>query len=361
MRPLACSIAIAVALALVGCRAHVAATGQSDAADHFLAGQLYIDSGNLELALEELSRAVEINPKMALAYGKIGAIYKTRGQLNEACQSYENAVRLDPKSLRDWVELGAVYQSLNRLADAIRVYVAAIALDPKDYQAHFELGTLYYRLNRLAEAEAAFQKCIELDGARPDAHAHLGVVYDAQGRFYDACRAYRESLERNVDQPKVLLNLATTYLKQGRFRSAVDVLKLARKGNETDPQVHQNLGACYYQLALDVARKPDKAPAPGEQPKPVLEQVVRLLELSRESYQAALALNRDDAKTLAGLGAAQMILSRNTPDTARRDLLRSEAIDYWHRSLELDPNQPDVAALLKEYAPAKSAGDMPPR
>ncbi|MDD4890767.1 MAG: tetratricopeptide repeat protein [Phycisphaerae bacterium] len=348
--PLACTV---LAVSLAGCRTRVGVGQQSDAADHFLAGQLYVDGGNLELALEELSRAVEINPNMALAYSKMAGIYKTRGQMNEACQSYEKAVQLDPKSLRDLVELGGVYQALNRLADAVRVYVRAIALQPTDYQAHFELGTLYFRLNRLAEAEQAFQKCIELDGSRPDAMAHLGVVYDAQGRYYDACRAYRESLERNLDQPKVLLNLATTYLKQGRFRAAVDVLKLAQKGNENDPQVHQNLGACYYQLALETARKPD-----DKEKQPVIESVLKLLELSRQSYLKAMSLDRNDAKTLAGLGAAQMVLARNTTNAVRRETLRAEAVEFWHHSLELQPNQPDVAALLKEYAPAKSAVDV---
>jgi hypothetical protein len=44
-------------------------------------------------------------------------------------------------------------------------------------------------------------------------------------------------------------------------------------------------------------------------------------------------------------------------DPARTDR-RDRALEAWERSLELDPNQPDLVRLVSKYAPDRAAPEM---
>ncbi len=348
-RALSISLLSAAICCLVGCGSDdLSGDREAVAADHYLAGQLYVDQGELSLALEELSKAVEFNPKLGLAHSRMGSIYKTLGQLQNAARSFEKAVELDPHSFRDQVELAGVYSALGELADAIRVYLAAITLRPDDYQAHFELGALHYRRDNLVEAEKCFFRCIELDATRPDAHTHLGVVYDRQGRYHEASRAFNQSLECKLDQPDVMVLLAGSYLRQGRFIGAKDALEYARDHlNDRDPTVHEGLAFCYFRLAGLAEDEPAGR-----------ERAARLWLLARDSYLRAVELNGNNPDSLAGLGTVLMKLALMSPDPVQKESLRIEAVEYWHRSLELNPKQPKIIEFLRDYGPQRQAGEM---
>ena len=57
----------------------------------------------------------------------------------------------------------------------------------------------------------------------------------------------------------------------------------------------------------------------------------------------------------AGLGAVKMAM--HLTDTARPEL-KLQAIEHWHKSLELAPEQPKIRALVEKYGPPIPPGDL---
>ena len=49
-----------------------------------------------EEAIEAFSRAIELEPGLAINYANIGSNMRELGQFKEACQMYEHALELDP-------------------------------------------------------------------------------------------------------------------------------------------------------------------------------------------------------------------------------------------------------------------------
>ena len=72
------------------------------------------------------------------------------------------------------------------------------------------------------------------------------------------------------------------------------------------------------------------------------------LDEAVDTYERAITLNPRDGVAHAGLGVVRMTQYLADPSQAA---LRTEAIEHWHRSLELEPNQPKLRKLLAKYHP----------
>jgi Tfp pilus assembly protein PilF len=69
---------------------------------------------------------------------------------------------------------------------------------------------------------------------------------------------------------------------------------------------------------------------------------------AEQSYLAALTFDRRLPRAHAGLGSIYML--RFLDDAERTDQ-RDLALEHWHRSLELDSNQPRVRDFIARYSP----------
>lgn len=310
---------IGAALAACGCNA--ARTGEVQA--HLSAGDRAFAQRQLDAALAEYLHAVELAPDSADAHAKLGQVYKERGELAHASESLETALRLNPFSFVAAFELGEVYRLLERLKQAVRAYLKAVELNPGDYQAQFRLGSCYHRLGELDEAAASYRAALELNDRSAFAWTNLGAVYDSQGKYYEAIQAYKKSLECDAKpQPIVLVNLATVYLNQERWSTARKTLVEAIK---RDP----NLSVAYERLGYCLWREQN-------------------LDEAAQAYLRATALDAANSAAFAGYGVVRITQYLDDPN---RMTYLNEAVEAWHTSLEINPNQPKLRVLLEKYRP----------
>ena len=118
----------------------------------------------LDEAIAEYRKAIELDPKYAVAHNNLGNALRAKNQLDEAIAEYRKAIELDPKLALAHNNLGIALQAKNQLDEAIAEYRKAIELDPK--LRTWPTTTSAYALqakNQLDEAIAEFHKAIELD------------------------------------------------------------------------------------------------------------------------------------------------------------------------------------------------------
>ncbi len=75
---------------------------------------------------------------------------------------------------------------------------------------------------------------------------------------------------------------------------------------------------------------------------------MRDFEGAELSYKKALAYDWRLPRSLAALGSVNML--RFLKDGSQVDR-RDRALEYWHRSLELDSDQPRIRRLIAQYKP----------
>ncbi|MGD2108209.1 MAG: tetratricopeptide repeat protein [Phycisphaerae bacterium] len=288
---------------------------------HIYRGENFIAAEQFETALRQFEKAAELAPQLPKTHSRMGFIYRKLGEYERAVDCFVEAIRRDPFSFDDALNLAQLYDLMERITDAIQAYLHAVHLQPENFDAQINLGVCYQKTGEFTRAAERFNKAIEIDPDRPHAYVNLGVALEAQEKHYAAIRAYKDALERDANQPLVLINLAYTYMKQDRLKMARGSLEQALKLDPEFAAAHEALGYCLFRT--------------------------RDFDLAELSYQDALARDWHLPRAHAGLGSIAML--RFLRDSTRTDL-RARALEHWHRSLELDPDQPRIRDLIDKYA-----------
>jgi tetratricopeptide (TPR) repeat protein len=272
-------------------------------------------------AVLELQEAVKLDSDFALAHSMIGDIYLKQGKYPQAAGAYEQACQLDPWAFSDHFHLGQVYQVLKRFQDAVKVFKRACLLKPDDTQANYQLGVCYYEINDFDNAAKYCGKAAELEPANADIFASLGKIHGKSGDDYKAINFYKQALEINANQPDVMVSLGMVYVRMKRFGPGQLILEKAVALAPDNADTHIALGYC-----LLCEEDPTKA---------------------LDQYKQAIGLNADNREALNGIGVAGMILYFNQQQQDKK--LAQSSLESWHRSLELEPDQPKIKRLVEKY------------
>ncbi len=335
---------------------------------------------DLQAIAELYSRAVEIDPKFALAYAHLAiahtdiywsAVDRSRTRLNLAREAAANAARLEPELPQ--AHLAAGYCSYRADWDypaALREFQRAHELRPRDGDILYAEGLALRRLGRWAEAERALREAVgyaPLDSRIVSAFAEtilfqrryaeaeaiyarlaslfpedFGAFHDVErARFYRTSDivAYSKAMQTRDAKLEVLESFAVEYMLRAKEYPEIAALMRARAGQvvheaQIATPVSFYLGwACHF-----LGEKPEATAS-------FTEAAARLWDMAAVQPRGAFERAR----------VAQAYAMLGRPDDARR--LGREALAL--RPLESDHvSGPDVAC---DVAIALAwAGDLEP-
>ncbi len=128
-------------------------------------GIAHYQGGNFDKALENYSRALELDHNNASVYNNIGSVYlslflrnRDRQAFTRAEQNFKKALEIDPRMFSACNGLGAAYKKIGRNADAIDYWKKALAIKPDFGLPLVNLGITLLEEGRAAEALDCFQK-----------------------------------------------------------------------------------------------------------------------------------------------------------------------------------------------------------
>ena len=126
-------------------------------------GALYLKQERNDEAIQDLDRALAINPRLATAYSDRGIAHRRRGQYELAIADYSEAIRLWPE-WHDWyVHRGLAFSALARHDEAIVDYGKALSLRPNLVSALVARGDAFLTKGENANARTDFRRAVALD------------------------------------------------------------------------------------------------------------------------------------------------------------------------------------------------------
>jgi len=143
--------------------------------DRFGESETAIQAAQRALRSYQLQDEVENRPLAALHY-LLGQLFSRTGQLDQAIHHLTEAIRLDPHHIEAHLELGYVHHERRQHAQALRAYQQAIEIDPADHRAYYQAGLALKDCKDYLEAEKMLKKASDLAPDDLSIHRLLGAV-----------------------------------------------------------------------------------------------------------------------------------------------------------------------------------------
>lgn len=127
---------------------------------------------DINSAIANYNRALEVNPNFALAYFSRGLANYRLGNKQQALADYNDALRVNPVDPWSYVNRGIVREDLNDVSGALTDYDRAIRIDPDYGKSYHNRGAIRYSQEDFAGAVADFQKASELFFQQGDSESY---------------------------------------------------------------------------------------------------------------------------------------------------------------------------------------------
>lgn len=135
--------------------------------------------GDLQLSIEFLNKALEIDPEYMEAHNNLGSRYMRTEQYDKALMHLEKACALDPGSSLPQINLATVLIAMKRSGEAEKAARRAVDLDPSSAQARFTLAVTLLELKKDTKDALVYLERSASD--IPSARLLLAKYYAKQG------------------------------------------------------------------------------------------------------------------------------------------------------------------------------------
>jgi tetratricopeptide (TPR) repeat protein len=160
------------------------------------------NKGNFQDAINNYTKAIEINPDYAEAYNNRGNTYLQLGSYDLALNDYLNAIRLKPDYTEAYYDCGNLYSSQGLYDKAITNYSKAIELEPDHFKAFNNRGFAYFKQELLDKSIEDYTKAVELNPDYARAFVNRGNAYYKKGLNDNACQDFKKAEELGASEGK---------------------------------------------------------------------------------------------------------------------------------------------------------------
>lgn len=216
-------------------------------------------------AIQNLQRAVALQPNYAKAHAALGTIYLQLKDYPAAEAALTLALDINPNLLQAEANLAVLYTKTKRLDNAIQVYQNLIQRHPKYLQVRLGIASAYQQAERFPEAIAAYLESLKRSPNHPAAMTNLAACYEAAEDKEQAIRYYNAALAIEPNLPMANGNLGAIYQERGELDKALPLLEMATRQN---PQ----FTAARYRLGLVLTKKREFQRAAAEYQRVIAQQ-----------------------------------------------------------------------------------------
>ncbi len=125
-------------------------------------GNTYYENKDIDKAIEQYKKAIEINKGYAVAYGNIGSAYLHTGRDEEAREYIIKALSMKPNYPIAHYNLGMIYLQEKDYAKAEAELRLSVEQLPQLYQAWNMLARVYLKQKKPKEAKMAFERSLAI-------------------------------------------------------------------------------------------------------------------------------------------------------------------------------------------------------
>ena len=249
-------------------------------------GNLYIDLYELEQAVQDCKKAIELDQEAYYAYNNLGCALLKLRRVDEAIEPLEQAIRMEPdKDHLPYLNLAECYTLKKEYEKAIHAYKEVLRLRPKALSMKEKIAEIYVEMKNFNEAISAYEELISImkeQAGNNDQgssifnrkkkknseesekilsfYCDLADVYRQAGDYKKAEKYYKKVVSEYCSpfadySPSRMEDVAEYYRDKGELEEAEKILKKAFKKVNTDKYSTANLSFTYATVLFELGRR----------------------------------------------------------------------------------------------------------
>jgi len=187
-----------------------ATTASLDALAAFTEGRRLVREKGAMEAVPALKKAIELDPKFALAHSNLAVAYYNLNQNALAADHIRQAFEAaDRQTVRDRLHITTLYYDLatGDVQKAIGSYKEWVRLYPRDDIAKGNLSSEYFLIGDYDQAATFAQQALRLDPGSAAWYENLATAYIALRRLEEAQGILNQAFARKLDDPSMHADL----------------------------------------------------------------------------------------------------------------------------------------------------------
>ncbi|MCD6319688.1 MAG: tetratricopeptide repeat protein [Candidatus Desulfofervidaceae bacterium] len=209
----------------VNCASSIPKKEEADV--YFHLGDSYLREGKYIPALQELLKAVKLDPQNPDIHLELGLAYMGRGNLSTAESEFKKALQLRPNYAAVYNNLGLLYLRQKKWQQAEKSFKKAldIATYPTPEVAYTNLGSCYVLQHKYTQAEGTFRSALEINPRYLPAYVGLGGLWETLNQQDKALKVYQQGIYYIPDAATLYFRMAMIYLNKGERPKARECLE----------------------------------------------------------------------------------------------------------------------------------------
>ena len=304
----------------------------------YLLAEISYAKKNIDKAIEYYSYAVNLNPKEAIYFYKLGVAYSLKGFMNEAEQSYCKAVTIDSENVLYNYTLAYLYYTNSKYSLAENLVDYILSLDSSSVSAIALKAQLLIQKNDVAQSKKYIEQLDKIEH-NDDFAFYVQAVYFSKLCFWEKAVAVCEkAVELNPTSLEYKYELAKNYLNILEVPAVIDICSEILEQNDKYIQAYVLMSkVCMLQgdfdgslSNIDKALSLDMNSSEVYFIKGCIYYNADNFEKALEAYRTALSIDPKDEKNYAWVAMSYYQLENYV-----------EAYSYFKEAAELNISNPE--------------------
>ncbi|XP_035395143.2 tetratricopeptide repeat protein 6 [Cygnus atratus] len=183
--------------------------------------------GKLKSAMEDLEKAISLEPLLLDAYWHRHLIYLFQDKIYAALDDLNFITKLNKNKADTYLSKAEIYRKQGDNTLAIINYSSAIQCCPTDDDIYFRRAEMYFEENKLLLAMDDYAKCFQYNPKRTDAFMKHGIYFFDRSVLTAAIQDFTAVIREDPSNAQARLYRGRTYAKQRQYRNAIRDLAAA--------------------------------------------------------------------------------------------------------------------------------------
>src|SRR6478752_4984170 len=165
-------------------------------------------------------------------YCEVAEKFEKAKNFEGAIENYSKAIEMDPKFEKAYIARAKCYEQINFKTEAIEDYKKAMVFNPKEKELYYEAGRLNAELSKYKEADEMLRKAIERDKGYTEAlTAEVKVLFELRDYTYGLTVT-----QLAMDDKKTAQTLYNHGVMNDSLKNNTEAEKYYRNAKLTDPK-----------------------------------------------------------------------------------------------------------------------------